>query len=103
MYAWSVAPNVNPGVHPDVHPDVAHWARVERGGTWALTRSFDFPDWKTALAFVGAIADAEDHHPLVELAWGCVTPFCWTHDTGGIGPQDVALCEAINALAPSSG
>jgi 4a-hydroxytetrahydrobiopterin dehydratase len=91
---------------PVTGPAVEHWALIERAGTVALTRSFSFPDWSTALAFVvavGAIADAQDHHPLVELSWGRVTLFCWTHDEGGVGPKDVALCTAINALASSSG
>ena len=81
--------------------NVDHWAHVERGGITVLSRSFDFPDWKTALAFVnavGVVADAHDHHPLVELTWGRVTLFVWTHDEGGIGPRDVALCQALNAL-----
>ncbi|MBM4279325.1 MAG: 4a-hydroxytetrahydrobiopterin dehydratase [Deltaproteobacteria bacterium] len=83
---------------------VDHWARVSREGTAVLSRTFTFPDWKTALAFVnaaGAVADAQDHHPLVELTWGRVTLFVWTHDEGGVGPRDVALCHAINALSPA--
>jgi 4a-hydroxytetrahydrobiopterin dehydratase len=80
---------------------VEHWARVERGGISVLSRSFSFPDWATALSFVnavGGVADAQNHHPLVELTWGRVTLFVWTHDEGGVGPRDVALCDAINAL-----
>jgi 4a-hydroxytetrahydrobiopterin dehydratase len=80
---------------------VEHWTAVERAGVVVLTRSFSFPDWKTALAFVnavGALADAQDHHPLVELTWGRVTLFVWTHDEGGVGPRDIALCRGINAL-----
>ncbi len=87
----------------ELHVD--HWAHVPREGTTVLSRTFAFPDWRTALAFVnavGAVADAHDHHPLVELTWGRVTLFVWTHDEGGVGPRDVALCRAINALPPAA-
>jgi 4a-hydroxytetrahydrobiopterin dehydratase len=78
-----------------------HWTPLQRGEVQVLSRSWSFPDWNTALAFVnavGAVADAQDHHPLVELGWGRVTLFVWTHDTGGVGPLDLAFCRAVNAL-----
>ena len=89
-------------------PVVEHWARqqvpVEGTPTTVLSRTFRFPDWKTALAFVnavGALGDAQDHHPLVELTWGRVTLHCRTFDEGTVGPRDVTLCQAINAIAPT--
>jgi 4a-hydroxytetrahydrobiopterin dehydratase len=90
-------------VFPTVEHQVQHWARVERGDQAMLSRTFTFPDWQRALAFVnavGALAEEQDHHPLVELMWGRVTLYSWTQDEGAVGPRDVRLCTAINALVP---
>src|SRR5688572_19326313 len=46
-----------------------------------LGKTWKFPDFATALAFVnriGAIADGEDHHPDVALSWGKVGVELWT-------------------------
>jgi 4a-hydroxytetrahydrobiopterin dehydratase len=78
-----------------------HWMQVEHDGVAALRRAFAFPDWAAALAFVnavGAIADAQDHHPLVELTWGRVVLTVWSHDAGGLTARDTRFCAAVNAL-----
>lgn len=80
---------------------VAGWDNVDREGTATLSRTFTFADWRAALAFVnavGAIADAQDHHPQVELSWGKVRLQVWSHDANGLTPRDRRFCEAVNAL-----
>lgn len=64
-----------------------------------LARRWKFPDFATALAFVnriGAIADAEDHHPDVTLGWGRVGVELWTHAAGGLTENDFILAAKIN-------
>ena len=59
-----------------------------------LKRSFDFPDFAHALAFVnrlGAIAEEEAHHPDIHLAWGKVGVEIWTHKIGGLTESDFIL------------
>ena len=69
-----------------------------------LTRSFDFPDFRTALDFVnriGATAEEEGHHPDIYLAWGKVGVTTWTHKIDGLTESDFILAAKIDRLRPS--
>ena len=88
----------HPGSAGHPHPG---WTVVARDGVDVLTRTFTFPDWGGALAFVkrvGAVADEQDHHPLVELTWGRVTLWTWSHDIKALSARDERFCLAVNAL-----
>jgi 4a-hydroxytetrahydrobiopterin dehydratase len=70
------------------------------GGDWRvidqhhLEKEFTFPDFAQALAFtnrVGAIAEAEGHHPDIYLAWGKVRVTIWTHKVDGLTRADFVL------------
>ena len=64
-----------------------------------LTKQWKFADFATALVFVnriGAIADAEDHHPDVTLGWGRVGIELWTHAAGGLTENDFILAARID-------
>ena len=66
-----------------------------------LTRSYTFPDFKTALDFVnrvGAIAEEEGHHPDLYLAWGKVDVKTWTHKIDGLTESDFILAAKIEQL-----
>lgn len=66
-----------------------------------LSRRFNFPDFVTALDFVnriGAVAEAEDHHPDLYLAWGKVKVEIWTHACDGLTENDFILAAKIDAL-----
>ena len=66
-----------------------------------LTRAFKFGDFAEALAFVnrvGAIAEQENHHPDLHLAWGKVRVEIWTHKIKGLTESDfifAAKCDVI--------
>jgi len=65
-----------------------------------LTREFTFPDFKGALAFaneVGAIAEAQNHHPEILVAWGKVVITLWTHKIDGLSEADFVLAAKIGA------
>jgi 4a-hydroxytetrahydrobiopterin dehydratase len=65
-----------------------------------LFKTYKFPDFAQALAFVnriGAIAEAANHHPDIELSWGKVTVKTFTHDTNSITAKDYALAAAIDS------
>ena len=64
-----------------------------------LGKTWKFADFATALAFVnriGAIADAEDHHPDVTLSWGKVGVELWTHAAGGLTENDFIVAAKID-------
>ena len=66
-----------------------------------LSRTFLFPDFKTALAFVNLVgeeAERQGHHPDIRFTWGRVEIETWTHDRGGITECDFALAAAIDHL-----
>jgi 4a-hydroxytetrahydrobiopterin dehydratase len=64
-----------------------------------LEREFDFPDFKTALAFtntVGEIAETEGHHPDIHLTWGTVRITIYTHKIDGLHENDFILAAKID-------
>jgi 4a-hydroxytetrahydrobiopterin dehydratase len=66
-----------------------------------LSKSYRFPNFATALAFVnrvGAIAEEQSHHPDVSLAWGKVALEIWTHKIDGLTESDfifAAKCDRV--------
>jgi 4a-hydroxytetrahydrobiopterin dehydratase len=74
------------------------WAR--RGN--AITRTFEFPAFPDAIAFVNRIAEVAermDHHPDVDIRYTKVTCSLATHSAGGITAKDFKLAEAIDVSA----
>ncbi len=66
-----------------------------------LTKSFTFPDFKQALAFVnrvGAIAEEQGHHPDILLTWGKAEVTTWTHKIDGLTESDFILAAKIDQL-----
>lgn len=72
------------------------WTVAERHH---IKKTFHFKDFQSALDFVnqvGAIAEAEDHHPDICLAWGKVQITSWTHKIGGLSESDFILAAKID-------
>lgn len=68
-----------------------------------LQRIFRLPDFASGLALVdriGALAQAQDHHPDLLLAWGRVEITLWTHSVGGLSRNDFILAAHIDRLTP---
>lgn len=66
-----------------------------------LTRSYKFKNFRQALAFsnrVGAIAEAEQHHPAILTEWGQVTVSWWTHKIGGLHRNDFIMAAKTDQL-----
>jgi 4a-hydroxytetrahydrobiopterin dehydratase len=66
-----------------------------------LVRTFNFPDFKQALAFVnkaGAIAEEQGHHPDILLAWGKAEVTTWTHKINGLTESDFILAAKIDKI-----
>ena len=58
----------------------------------AIARTFSFPDFSTALAFVvrvGLFAEKTDHHPEIAFTWGKATIVFSTHEPKGLTQLDL--------------
>lgn len=66
-----------------------------------ISKKFKFKDFKEALSFtnrVGDIAEAEGHHPDIDLHWGRAGITLSTHSIGGLSENDFILAAKIDAL-----
>jgi 4a-hydroxytetrahydrobiopterin dehydratase len=66
-----------------------------------LEKTFTFPDFAEALAYVnraGAIAEEEAHHPDLHLAWGRVRVTVWTHAIDGLAEADFILAAKLDRV-----
>lgn len=80
----------------------------ELDGAWRLNdaghleRTFEFKNFKQALEFanrVGEIAEAEQHHPDLHVAWGRCTVEVWTHKIDGLTESDFYLAAKVDRAA----
>ncbi len=56
-----------------------------------LSKAFTFKNFAEALAFtnrVGGVAEEQNHHPDLYLAWGKVRVEIWTHKINGLTESD---------------
>ena len=68
-----------------------------------VTRKFEFPDFRKALAFVnrvGEVAEQQGHHPDILLAWGRAEITVFTHKVDGLTESDFILAAKIDKLYP---
>jgi 4a-hydroxytetrahydrobiopterin dehydratase len=73
------------------------WNEVDK----ALERTFEFGDFREALAFVnrvGELAESKNHHPDIAIHYNKVTLRWWTHTAGGITDRDRELAALSSAL-----
>ena len=66
-----------------------------------LHRRFPFADFAGAGAVVtarGPLADADDHHPELHVAWGRVDVQLTTHDAGGLSQRDLIVAAKLDRL-----
>ncbi len=65
-----------------------------------LTRTYTWPDFAKSLAFVnriGGIAEQQNHHPDIYLAWGKVRVEVWTHKIKGLTESDFIFAAKVDA------
>ena len=77
-----------------LHPQIPEWQVKEVDGIKRLERVFKLKNFAQALEFtnmVGAIAEEENHHPLIITEYGKVTINWWTHKIGGLHKNDFIM------------
>lgn len=75
-------------------PQIPEWQVREVDGVKRLERVFKFKNFAQALEFtnkVGAIAEDEDHHPMITTEYGRVTIDWWTHKIRGLHRNDFIM------------
>jgi 4a-hydroxytetrahydrobiopterin dehydratase len=74
----------------------------EAAGRDAIAKTFVFKDFSEAFGFmsrVALVAEKHDHHPEWKNVYKTVEVLLSTHDAGGLTGKDIALAEAMDAIA----
>jgi 4a-hydroxytetrahydrobiopterin dehydratase len=79
-------------------------AGLERLPGWrrdgeAIARTYELPDFRTALGFVGFVgelAEQMNHHPDIDVRYNRVRLVLSTHSEGGLTGNDLALARRID-------
>jgi len=86
----------------DLHPQVAEWQIIEVDGIKRLQRVFKLKNYAQALELtnkIAALAEEQDHHPLIILEWGRVTIQWWTHVVKGLHRNDFIMAAKTDEVA----
>jgi 4a-hydroxytetrahydrobiopterin dehydratase len=78
----------------DLREQIQNWQVHEIDGILRLTKVFKLKNYVEALGFtnkIAALAEKEDHHPLIVLEWGKVTIQWWTHVVKGLHKNDFIM------------
>jgi 4a-hydroxytetrahydrobiopterin dehydratase len=95
------APRVTAEEMARYQKDVPEWHVIAPDGINRLERTFTFKNFAGALDFtnkVGAIAEAEGHHPDILTSWGKVTVTWWTHKIRGLHRNDFIMAAKTDHL-----
>ncbi|HZA90038.1 MAG TPA: 4a-hydroxytetrahydrobiopterin dehydratase [Solirubrobacterales bacterium] len=74
----------------------------QRDGNRSLRREFSFENFRDAFGLVARaalVAEAEGHHPEIELGWGRAAFELTTHAASGLTRNDFVLAAKIDQLA----
>jgi len=66
-----------------------------------LENEYKFKDFREALAFtnqVGKLAEKQQHHPDIYLAWGKVKLTLWTHKINGLTESDFIFAAHVDKI-----
>jgi len=92
---------------PPLAADARAALLAQLGGGWSLVdghhleKRYAFDDFAGALAFVnrvGAVAEAEGHHPDIELGWGRCLLRIHTHAIDGLTESDFVLAAKVDRV-----
>jgi len=70
-----------------------------------LEKEYRFSNFREALDFtnrVGELAERQNHHPDIYLAWGKVKVTIWTHKVDGLTESDFFFAAKTDLLVPKT-
>lgn len=88
----------------EVRTEMRHlkgWSLLQENGEWRLVKSYTTANFLQSLALaqrIGRLAQAENHHPEITIAWGRCTVSWWTHALHGIHANDVRMAAATDEV-----
>ncbi len=94
-------PSLSEAEIAELHPQVPEWQIKAVDGVNRLERTFKFRNFVEALEFtnrIGAIAEEQDHHPLIVTEYGKVTVNWWTHKIKGLHKNDFIMAARTDRL-----
>jgi 4a-hydroxytetrahydrobiopterin dehydratase len=88
---------------PTIGEDRASEYEAQLDPSWVLRlrRELEFRNFRDAFGFVARLAllaEAEGHHPDIELGWGRVAVTLTTHAAGGLTDNDFILAAKLDRL-----
>ena len=96
------SPRVTQEEIAELIPQIPSWQIVERDNIPRLERLYRLKNFAEALDFtnkVGALAEAEGHHPALLTQWGSVTVTWWTHKIRGLHRNDFIMAAKTDRIA----
>ena len=100
------SPQVAEPQRSELAAGLADWSIDPVDGMDQLAAEYRFPDFAAALEFVGrvgALAEAENHHPRLVLEWGRVEVRWWTHSIGGLHLNDFIMAARSDRAFAAAG
>jgi len=91
------APKVTKEESVELINTLDNWVIMNDGFDY-LEKIFTFDNYEKAVEFsnqVAALADVEDHHPLIILEWGKVTVKWWSHKINGLHKNDFICAQIV--------
>lgn len=82
---------------------VEDWQVLESGEVGAVFKTGSFDRGVDLISRIGALADAANHHPDVDLRYPSVAIRLSTHEIHGLSMRDVALAREISDAAAELG
>jgi 4a-hydroxytetrahydrobiopterin dehydratase len=95
------SPRVTGAEIAELQPAIPDWKIVDVDGVPRLERKFRFKTYKEALAFVqrvGELAEAEQHHPSMQVDWGRVRVSWSTHAIKWLNRNDFIAAAKTDQL-----
>jgi|SRR3972149_2284904 len=95
------APSVTADEIKALQPKIPDWRIITEDGVPKLDRSYKFKNFQDAISFtdaVGAVAEAEGHHPRLTTEWGRVAVAWWTHKIKNLHKNDFIMAAKTDAI-----
>lgn len=77
------------------------WQLLQQGAGWRLLKTYPTANFAQALALaqrIGWLAERENHHPEITVAWGRCAVAWWTTRLNGVHENDFLMAAATDDI-----